>query len=201
MLEILRAKHKGGGLSNFEMSIATQLATNKTLSRKQVDAILQAKSKEDARRSWPGPDQVPAGYYAIDVPDYGWTLIKVWRGERDPSYVHCYLLSGETDERGTEIEAGSTLARIVAVGAFKAAKDYGGRTGKCSQCRKRLTNALSRKLRIGPVCLARFIPDVDEKNFAKLEATLWLEAHGIDPYKNMPLDIDLEALEAAEVTA
>jgi len=203
VLAFLRSKAVDGDVSRlntFELSIATQLAKKGTLSRKQVDAILRSRDREIEQETYPGPDKIPAGFYAIETPIMGWQLVRVWRPKDNVKVVRCYLLSGEADEKGTMMDTGRTLAMIMAMGPFESAKAYGGRTGKCSQCAKRLSNALSRKLRIGPVCLGRFVPDPLEKMMLKGDAEMWLELHGIDPKVDLPVTIDLDALEAAEAT-
>jgi len=188
VITYLRERHAGPGLSKFELSIATQLAHHKVLTRKQVDAILN-------KANLPGPEIIPAGNYAIRTDDGNDEMffVKVWRGSRDASYVRVYVLEG-IDEQGTELPTRQMLARIIATGPAKAARDYGRLTTRCSSCARKLTNALSRKLNIGPVCGGRFY-DHENWEMIKLEATTWLIAHGIDPKADLPLHIDLTAME------
>lgn len=190
----LQEQHRGPGLTKFELSIASQFAKEKWLSRKQVDAIL---NKAD-RSHYPGPKVVPAGHYAVQDPDGTWEFVKVWRGTNDPTFVRVYRLASKmSDDHGEELNTKTYLARIVAVSPAIAATNYGRLTTKCSQCRRRLTNALSRKLNIGPVCGGRFY-EGDSWNYIKLEASMWLVRHGINPNEDLPDDVDLTALEEAE---
>jgi hypothetical protein len=187
----LKAKHRTeGGLNEFELSIATQFVTNKRLSRKQVDAIL---AKADAPHL-PGPEFVPAGNYALGSGE-SWTFYRVWRPKDNPKVVRCYLLESDEDEDGAQVNTLQTLNAIIAAGPAVAARSYGARTGKCSICSRRLSNALSRKLRIGPVCLGRFYEE-DDAALQRLEASMWRRDQGIDPKADLPRSIDLEALEA-----
>lgn len=52
----------------------------------------------------------------------------------------------------------STAARVIAVAAdpHKAAKAYGTKTGSCSCCGRELTNGISVKLGIGPICRDKY---------------------------------------------
>jgi hypothetical protein len=74
---------------------------------------------------------------------------------------------------------------------------YGRLTHRCSRCNADLTNALSAKLNIGPVCGKYWHPDEAEWTRIKADARAWLRDRGIDPTVDLPDNVDLTALEAA----
>jgi ribosomal protein S14 len=120
--------------------------------------------------------------------------VKVWRGKNDPSYVRVYELHG-ADNEGRQLNARRVIDQIMAVGPAQAARNYGRLTHRCSICGRKLTNALSCKLHIGPVCGGRFYPYDGDWGLIKLEASMWLAERGIDPRAELPRGVDLEALE------
>lgn len=183
----------------FDSSLLEQYERKGFLSERQIASVLRKIQERDT----PGPDVVPAGKYALPLPEElggGFFFVKVWRG-RDPMYVRCYLLQGGEidfdDEAETLIDAKDTLAMIIAYGAADSARLYGRRRGHCSQCDQALRNALSRYLDIGPVCGKRFYPE-HIWAIEKTKGRMWLRNHGIDPTQDLPLDVDLTALQEAK---
>lgn len=122
---------------------------------------------------------VPAGRYAVPMGDDRWALVRVWIGSRT-GVVHVYAVKGtEKGERLNRTDSDFILSEIADNPAGYAA-EFGHRTGCCSKCGKGLDSNLSRKLGIGPVCLANWMSK-DERTAAKAKARAELRAAGIDP--------------------
>jgi hypothetical protein len=98
----------------------------------------------------PGPDQVPAGRYALeDGPAL--QLVKVFR---DGDRVRVF----DDDNREHEYHAGAILRRIVRIGAAEAATRYGQLRGRCWRCGRKLEDKVSVELAMGPVCGEHIYP-------------------------------------------
>jgi hypothetical protein len=187
----------------IEQSIYEQYGRKGFLSDKQVGLILR-KAKA---AHLPGPDVVPAGKYALPIPEGAtksgarWCFVKVWRSSRDPLNVRCYLLEvGETKledgESATQVEPESVLRAIIEFGVANSVRLYGRRRGRCGQCDQPLKVALSRMLDIGPTCGQRFYT-AQAWQFEKYTARKILRSVGLDPSADVPPDFDLEALKEA----
>lgn len=100
---------------------------------------------------------VPAGYYAVNsltgnndtdffevnVPEEG-----KWKGYTFVSRV----IGGRPSVRIKGPQANHALQEIVAVGINEAKQRYGREIGRCGECNRHLTDELSRRIGIGPVC-------------------------------------------------
>jgi hypothetical protein len=173
-------------MSEFERSLLSWFRRHGSLTERQMHAMLNRLDQP----VMPGADQVPAGYYALTSPDHGTYFVKVWRGKHNSSYVKTYLVHGDNE---SPVNTRQTLDEIIAAGPADAARRYGRLIRKCSFCSRRLTNALSRYLCIGPVCGGHHYEESAWGDM-KREARNWLLEHGIDPLEDLPEDVDLDAL-------
>jgi hypothetical protein len=179
-------------MSEFERSLLSWFRRHGSLTDRQMHAML---NKLD-QPVMPGPDKVPAGYYALTSPEHGTYFVKVWRG-RNPNYVKTYLVHGDNE---SQVNTRQTLNEIIAAGPAIAARRYGRLIRKCSFCSRRLTNALSRYLCIGPTCGHHHYEEAAWGDL-KREARDWLLERGIDPLEDLPEDVDLDALMNKEAVA
>jgi hypothetical protein len=102
---------------------------------------------------------IPAGYYALPVMepregqnDIVYFRVKKPKGSDDKGWVHS--IHGPDEGELKFKDAMNVLLRIKKFGLGKSAVLYGKTIGVC-QCKRRLTNKLSRELGIGPVCGGR----------------------------------------------
>lgn len=98
---------------------------------------------------------IPAGHYAITTADgLRTSFYKVdtptegrWAG-----YIFVKLQVSERYERISRQQRDYVLDYIAEVGPESAMRRYGLEIGRCGRCHITLTNNISRKLGIGPVC-------------------------------------------------
>jgi hypothetical protein len=129
--------------------------TLQLLASNQASAIIDAlfASPKGPQAATPGPDEVPAGRYALeDGPSL--QLVKVYRGSQNSDYVKVY----DDDDSTHVYNAPAMLRRIVKVGVAHAATRYGQLRGRCWKCGYRLEQNISIELSMGPVCGARLYP-------------------------------------------
>jgi|SRR4051812_46304633 hypothetical protein len=103
---------------------------------------------------------VPAGYYAIPIKDpkpdgNDIAFYRVKKSKDNPNRGWVSIVLGPNEGELTQKQAMSVLTRIRRYGLGKAAELYGIKTGRCSQCNRRLTNRISRELKMGPKCGGR----------------------------------------------
>ena len=164
-------------LNEFTFSLLTQYEAKGTLSDRQIAAVLRNLDAPPL----PGPDVVPAGRYALTADDGETYFVRVWRGDRNPNYVRCYLLHGGSD---SPVQNATTLQSIIDAGPREAAIRYGLEIRHCCICNIRLTKRLSRELGIGPVCGGRFYAEAEWAAIQR-DKRDELEALGLDPDENV----------------
>lgn len=150
--------------------------------------------REEARESFseglPGKDAVPAGRYAVDNGEGVLRFYRVARGTRNPDRVWLHVQHGPSESEVPFSWAGyRAILGAIAAEAREAAIRYGREIGACSTCGKRLTNALSRELGIGPVCGGRFYAQEGEWKATKDTARKSLRQRGIDPDSDVADDV------------
>lgn len=143
-----------------------------------------------AVRDIPSADDLPTGHYAVNNEDGELRFYRLWRGTRNPNYVKLYVEHGPSDSEVPFKSALSIIKKIMADGAGVCAVRYGLNIGECSRCGARLTNRISRALRIGPVCGGRFW--TDEWPGLRSSARDAIRAAGLDPDGNVEDDDDLD---------
>lgn len=148
---------------------------------KAIEALLAASPARGPVSTFPTPEVLPAGRYAIDGEDDETRFYRVWRGKRNPNIVKVYVSHGPNDSELPFPAIAAILDKIVAFGPREAAIRYGHEIGACCICGIRLTNHLSRELGIGPVCGGRFYDDPTDWSKVKRAATASLQMRGIDP--------------------
>jgi hypothetical protein len=127
---------------------------------------------------------LPSGHYAIKNAEGQIRFYRVWRGTRNPNYIQLYVEHGPDE---TEIRYGSPEFKVILGsivygdgGALAAARLYGREIGCCSECRRRLTNRVSRLLDIGPICGGhRCDPEIWKDMVRRAREAL--AAAGLDP--------------------
>lgn len=135
----------------------------------------------------PSPDDLPAGYYAIENNEGELRFYKLWRGTRNPNYVKLYVSHGPDDSEVPFRSALTIMAKIVSAGSYECARRYGAEIRACSVCGKRLTNRVSRLLCIGPICGGRYWEE-DSWRAIVNDARERLWAAGLDPAGNVEDD-------------
>lgn len=156
--------------------------------------------RRESTETLPGPDAVPAGRYAVENGDGELRFYRVARSKRNPARVWLHVQHGPSEsEVPFSWQGYRTILESIAQDARGAAVRYGREIGACSSCGKRLTNALSRELGIGPVCGGRFYAeDGDEWKGIKDTARKRLREMGIDPDADLPEDDAFRLAEAQE---
>jgi hypothetical protein len=169
-----------------------------------IDRLLQQRKKpRDAQAevlgpNVPGPDKLPSGHYAIKKPcscpggarpDTGVHVpscdggqirfYHVWRMPSNPAFVKLYIAHGDSDSE-IPLKSARPILDAIAADPMAAAELYGDQIGSCSQCERRLTNRVSRLLRIGPVCGGHLCdPDIWKERVARAKQAL--RDAGLDP--------------------
>jgi hypothetical protein len=184
----LRDREQQNALDEFTDSLLRQYEERGTLTEKQMAAVMRkvdggsksplgSQMLEDAQK-------VPAGRYAVQGIKQGqladWTLLRVWKGTRNPNVVHVYVVKGtEEGERLGPVESAVAL-RSIAQDPGKAALEFGHRTGCCSRCAAALDKNLSRKLGVGPTCMKHWF-DPEQRHSMNAKARKELRDAGLDP--------------------
>jgi hypothetical protein len=148
--------------------------------RVYVSYCLSIPKAEEEQVSAPQMPLVPAGRYAVQGVDGSWTLLRVWRGTKNPNVQQLYRVEGT--EKGVRL--GKVEERLAAVAIARdpgqAAIDFGHRTGSCSRCGEELKKNLSRMLGIGPVCMKHWFAN-DDRLARMAVARQQLRDAGFDP--------------------
>jgi hypothetical protein len=165
------------------------IATHTTITKGKAGEIIQAlrklpvrKGHRDRSKAQPDPDDVPAGYYALQTGEHenDITFYKVWRNNNvNPKAVAVFIQAGDDLHRQSPAVTRKLLKDIYRAGMGEAAVLYGRKISRCSQCHRTLTKRLSRELGIGPVCGSRVFQDGWDERVNSARNTL-LEA-GVDP--------------------
>lgn len=141
--------------------------------------------RADGNSNVPSPDELPTGHYAIENNDGELRFYRLWRGTKNPNYVKLYVEHGPDDSEVPFRSALTIMARIIDAGAWDCARRYGAEIGQCSRCNARLTNRVSRLLKIGPICGGRFWSDENVWKGLVNEARETLRDAGLDPAGNV----------------
>jgi hypothetical protein len=129
----------------------------------------------------PSADDMPTGHYAIENEDGELRFYRFWRGTRNPNYVKLYVEHGPDDSEVPFRSALTIIGKIMKAGPFDCARRYGAEIKACSVCGTRLTNRVSRLLKIGPICGGRYWADESEWKQRVSVARDTLLAAGLDP--------------------
>lgn len=127
----------------------------------------------------PSKDELPEGRYALPLVDgtNDIAFYRVWR-DRMETKVVLYRIIGPDSKIVHYETAAPIMKRIIEYGVLKSASLYGESIGACSVCHRRLTNRLSRRLGIGPVCGGRLGEGWEA---LVTERRREIEAEGLDP--------------------
>lgn len=140
-----------------------------------------------------GPDRridlggVPSGYYAYYIENAKNNDIVFYRvktSKKDPTKGWVHIVLGPDEGELRQSHALAAINRIKKFGVGKAAELYGEKLGRCSQCNRRLTNRLSRELKIGPVCGER-VSGEDWRDRVNIARQAIIE-RGEDPNESIP---------------
>jgi hypothetical protein len=180
LLRIKELHEKEGGLTKGEAS--NIIGSLKSLPKKP--------QTDDRTKNNPTLKDVPVGRYAIhgdDEDDIKFFRVKDVRGGygKDGGYRLLLRIAGPNEHPIRMHETKDIVKSIIRFGIGNAAALYGNKVGKCSKCHTRITNRISRRLGIGPVCGGHYYEDWDERvNTARTE----LRALGLDPNENVEED-------------
>jgi hypothetical protein len=144
------------------------------LGKAQTYTILEDTAGQTPDAKLPGPDVVPAGRYAYPVGNE-WRFVKIWRKD---DRVAAYATRGLT--QGDKVDRREALEGIAAIGAGRAAQEFGWRTGFCGRCGDKLAVNLTRKLGIGEHCMKKMYGDETRLRMMR-EARKSLREAGLDP--------------------
>jgi hypothetical protein len=140
----------------------------------------------------PTPTELPAGHYAIENNDGELRFYRLWRGTRNPNYVKLYVSHGPDDSEVPFKSALTIMAKIIEAGPYDCARRYGAEIEHCCVCNTRLTNRVSRLLKIGPICGGRFWQDESTWKGLVSEARERIAEAGLDPAGNVEDDDDFD---------
>jgi len=182
LLRIKELHSKDGGLLKGDASKI--IGSLKGLPKKPLS--------DDRAKNNPTIKDVPVGRYAVpkeggDENDIDFFRVKDVRGgfEKQGGYRILLRIAGPNEYVLRMTEWPALIKRIVRFGVGNAAAMYGNKVGKCSKCHTRITNRISRRLGIGPVCGGHYYEDWEERvNTARTE----LRALGLDPNENVEED-------------
>lgn len=186
--------------AGLTMSRARDFITRLLEKPKRVRELPRAAAKRDIigehHYTPPGPDDLPAGHYAIKNPEQQLRFYRVKRGTRNTAVVWLYIEHGPSDSQipFASPEFKAILAKI-AEDPLTAARTYGAHIGSCGRCSKRLTNRVSRLLNIGPVCGGHMC-DPEVWADLKRRAREALERAGLDPDQDVEDTDDLDRIRA-----
>lgn len=144
---------------------------------------LPLKGPQDRSKDQPDPDDVPAGRYCIDYGDDNLIFYRVYRHKNNKRFVKVYIKAGPNEYEQPFVKAKLILKVIYRAGIGEAAIRYGKELGCCSKCGTELTNRVSRRLRVGPICGGRIFPDWQERVRRVRQACL---DEGLDPDEALP---------------
>lgn len=140
----------------------TRLAAglNKTQASGWIERLKELRTEQRATERAARPNNlpdlpdVPAGHYAVTGEDGTTDFYKVDRPTRGrwEGYTFVKLQLSDDYQRVPMRNVRLILSKILADGPENAMRRYGHELGVCGSCRRTLTNELSRKLGIGPVC-------------------------------------------------
>ena len=122
-------------------------------------------------------DRVPKGRYAIEE-DGELRFFKVKWYDGGPSV---FIQASDDFHKIENKSRKYAILRLIADDAREAAMRYGRELRSCSVCGRTLTNRVSRKLCIGPVCGGHFYADPGDWKTLVREAREEINAAGLDP--------------------
>jgi hypothetical protein len=164
----------------------------KLLSYPMLPAERQVRRGGEARIV-PSADELPDGRYAVENNDGELRFYRLWRGTRNPNFVKLYISHGPDDSEIPFRSALSIMDKIMEAGPLSAARRYGAEIGACSKCGRRLTNRISRLLKIGPVCGGRYFSEDDYQWKGLVDAARTrLAESGLDPAGNVEDNDDFD---------
>lgn len=144
--------------------------------------------QDDRSKNRPTIKDLPVGRYAIpsavDDDDIKFYRVKDVRGgpEKHGGYRFIAQIAGPNQYPLRQTEAKEAVKRIIRFGIGNAAALYGNKIGRCSKCHIRITNRISRRLGIGPVCGGHYYEDWEKRvNTARTA----LISEGLDPNENV----------------
>jgi Family of unknown function (DUF6011) len=147
----------------------------------------RAVQRGGAASTIPSEDDMPTGRYAIENEDGELRFYRFWRGTQNPNYVKLYVEHGPDDSEVPFKSALAIIAKIAEAGPWECAQRYGAEIGACSRCGLRLTNRISRLLKIGPICGGYWHEEEEWKGLIN-EARATIRAAGLDPSGNVEDD-------------
>lgn len=186
---LLRIKElKESGLLTKPKASQVIVALKTIPKREATCERLPAYLADNREAAKPGPEDVPAGRYAIQTgeDENDLTFYRVKRPYKDKPWV-CYvdLIAGPNTYPRPFKEVNQILKNIYRAGAANAAILYGRKVGRCSVCHTQITNRVSRELGIGPVCGGRFFSDWEDR---VNNARRTLVGRGLNPDENVEED-------------
>lgn len=164
-----------------------ELAESEQLTKRKASEIIRSLQALPYKPDYKGKmttAQIPPGYYAYPIEGAkeggnDIAFFRIWKPDIKASQFSLWAIYGPNEERLQGRRAMQVLDKIWKYGLGESAVLYGKKTGRCSQCRRRLTNRVSRELSIGPVCGGRvYSEDWQERVNNAREAIV---ARGEDP--------------------
>jgi hypothetical protein len=168
-------------------------ALDKTEASQLISQLVGFKRKEGSGEYAfvkPTVEELPAGRYAVikDGDENEVRFYQVWRGTKygKPDLIKVYVQHGPDDSELPCRTAMVICKLIIHQGVLECAQRYGREIGSCYRCGHRLTNRISRKLGIGPICGNRDFGD----RFKGLEEIARAEIirEGFDPDEVIEID-------------
>lgn len=159
-----------------------------------IDALFA--SPVATKQTIPGPEELPAGRYAVVLDLNGVEhdfFVRVWRGSQNPNVVNCY-----NDDTGDTVNKHDAIKRILDAGVIESARRYGRLRKKCFRCNNKLRNRLSLELDIGPECL-KHLHSPERAKEIRAAARQVIRDRGEDPSESVEGFVEPEqlALEAS----
>lgn len=162
---------------------AEEYGMSKAAASKLIDWLIPLPKKQDLTPQ-PGKTRpefwadVPAGRYCVPAENGELRFYQVWRPKDNPNVFRLYVMFGPY-EGAVQGRAVAPIMRKINADVRAAAIRFGMEIGSCSNCGRRLTNHISRRLGIGPICGGRMFGDEFKPMIGEARAELLLE--GIDP--------------------
>jgi phosphoglycolate phosphatase-like HAD superfamily hydrolase len=149
-------------LENEEVWLATTSKITFAKARIMLDKLIPAKDKPRAEQepylNLGSLAKLPPGRYAIENVDGELRFYQVWES-RDKRARRLYVQHSDETSRLPMPAQQAIAQKILDAGVRECAIRYGMEIGSCSNCGRTLTNELSRRLGIGPVCGGRMFGD------------------------------------------
>lgn len=135
--------------------------------RRHLSEIRMVASDGELVSLWVRPvavSSVPPGYYAVEGKRYtvsrredgkwaGWTFLATGSDYHDRKGIGSWRPSGEP---ATSVgDVGAAVMGAICAAPLDRMREYGQITGQCGRCGKKLEDAESRRIGLGPICRSK----------------------------------------------